>query len=130
MSNAISFLRIVTAAATLAVLSISAAQANDTVSFRDVLKPNGHERTKSQKFADARACGASGRAHTIRTTMPVFEKCMGAKGWVLDHYTPDRRSRFGVPSDTIPTRSVTRRATRAVLPSFTRTRAPASGLDP
>src|SRR5262249_29634737 len=27
--------------------------------------------------------------HTLRVTLPVFEKCMRAKGWVLDHYAPD-----------------------------------------
>jgi hypothetical protein len=89
MSNAIAIRRAVAAAAVCAALSISAAQANDTVVFRDVLNPDGHARSKSQKLADGRACGASGPAHTIRTTMPVFEQCMQAKGWVLDHYAPD-----------------------------------------
>jgi hypothetical protein len=70
------------------VFSISAAQANAKVNFKD-LKPNGHARSKSEKLADGAACGASGPAHTLRVTLPVFEKCMRSKGWVLDRYTPD-----------------------------------------
>jgi hypothetical protein len=89
MSNAIT-IRLAIAVAVGAVLSASAAQASDTVTFRDVLKPDGHARSKAEKLADGDACGASGPTHTIRTTMPVFEKCMRAKGWVLDHYAPDR----------------------------------------
>ena len=89
MPNAITFSRAVAAAALCAAFSISAAQANPTVTFKD-LKPNGHARSKSEKLADGDACGASGPRHTINVTMPVFEKCMRAKGWVLDHYGPDR----------------------------------------
>jgi hypothetical protein len=75
-------------AATLvcAALPLSAARADDGVTFRDVLKPGGQERTKAQKLADGDACGTYGPTHTI-PFMPVFEKCMNAKGWVLDHYT-------------------------------------------
>jgi hypothetical protein len=80
--------RAVAAAVVCTALS-AGAQANDKVTFRDVLKPHGHARSKSQQFADGRACGAVGPTHTLSTTMPAFEKCMGAKGWVLDHYTPD-----------------------------------------
>ena len=57
------------------------------VTFRDVLKPNGHERSKAEKLADGDACGTSGPTHTVNVTMPVFEKCMQAKGWA----TPRRR---------------------------------------
>src|SRR5215469_3817402 len=89
MSNAITIGRAVAAAAICAVLSVGAAQANDKVTFRDVLKPNGHERSKSEKLADGNACGTTGPTHTVTTTMPVFEKCMREKGWVLDHYSPD-----------------------------------------
>jgi len=89
MSNAITIRRAVVAAALCGALSVVAAQANVKATFRDVLKPNGHERTKSEQLADGAACGTSGPAHTIETTMPAFEKCMRAKGWVLDHYGPD-----------------------------------------
>lgn len=78
--------RSVATAAVLTALSVGAAQANDTVTFRDVLKPNGHARSKSEQLADGQACGTSGPTHTIQTTMPVFEKCMRARGWALDHY--------------------------------------------
>jgi hypothetical protein len=77
------------AAFVCAALSISAAHANDRVTFRDVLKPNGHERSKAEKIADGDACGTSGPEHTVNVIMPVFEKCMQAKGWALDHYTAD-----------------------------------------
>jgi len=88
MSNGILIGRAVAAAAILMALSLGAARANDTVTFRD-LKPNGHARSKSEKLADGDVCGAKGPHHTIEVTMPVFEKCMRAKGWVLDHYSPD-----------------------------------------
>jgi hypothetical protein len=93
MSNARTIGRAVAAAAVLTALSVSVAAANDTVSFRDVLKPHGHARSKSEKLADGAACGATGPTHTLHVTMPVFEKCMRAKGWVLDHYAPDRKVR-------------------------------------
>ena len=80
--------RVAAAAAVLTMLSLGVAQADSKVDFRDVLKPHGHTRSKGEKLADGEACGATGPAHTIQTTMPVFEKCMRAKGWVLDHYSP------------------------------------------
>ena len=77
-----------TLAATLAcaALTLSAAHANDGVTFRDALKPGGQERTSAEKLADGDACGATGPHHTV-PFMPTFEKCMNGKGWVLDHYT-------------------------------------------
>ena len=89
MASIITIRGAVAAATFFATLSVGAAQANDSAVFRDVLKPNGHERSKSVKLADGNACGTSGATHTIRTTMPAFEECMRAKGWVLDHYAPD-----------------------------------------
>ena len=75
-------------AATLAcaALPLSAAHADDGATFRDVLKPGGKERTSAEKIADGVACGTVGPSRTI-PFMPTFEKCMNAKGWVLDHYT-------------------------------------------
>jgi hypothetical protein len=84
MSNAITIWRAIAVAAVG-----TAAQANAKVTFRDVLKPNGHERSKAEKLADGDACGTAGPAHELTTTLPVFEKCMRAKGWVLRHYTLD-----------------------------------------
>jgi hypothetical protein len=83
MSNAITIWRAIAAAAVGTALSIGAAQANAKVTFRDVLKPNGHERSKAEKLADGAACGTAGPTHELTTTLPVFEKCMRAKGWVL-----------------------------------------------
>jgi hypothetical protein len=89
MSNAITIWRAIAAAAVGTALSIGAAQAHAKVTFRDVLKPNGHERSKAEKLADGAACGTVGPAHELTTTLPVFEKCMRAKGWAFSHYTPD-----------------------------------------
>jgi len=80
------------AAATLcATFSVGAAHAASAV-FVDVLKPNGHARSKAEKFADGRACGMS-EGHGITVIMPVFEACMRRKGWAFDHYQPDPKSR-------------------------------------
>lgn len=89
MSNAITIWRAIAAAAVGTALSIGAAQANAKVTFRDVLKPNGHERSKALQRADGAACGTTGPTQELTTTLPVFEKCMRAKGWVLSRYTPD-----------------------------------------
>lgn len=83
------FLGAVAAAVVCTALSAGAAQAIDKVTFRDVLKPHGHTRSKSQKLADGRACGTVGPTHILSTTLPAFEKCMGAKGWALSRYAPD-----------------------------------------
>lgn len=90
MSTSQTILRAVASAAVLTAVSFGAAQANDKVTFRDVLKPHGHARSKSAQLADGKACGTSGPTHTLRTTLPVFEKCMRAKGWVLAHYAADQ----------------------------------------
>ena len=95
MSNAITIWRAIAAAAVGTALSIGAAQANAKVTFRDVLKPNGHERSKVEQRADGVACGTAGPTHELTTTLPVFEKCMRAKGWVLSHYTPDGSAPVG-----------------------------------
>jgi len=81
-----------TLAATLAcaALTLNAAHANDQVTFRDVLKPGGKERTKAEKLADGDACGTTGPTHTI-PFMPTFEKCMNGKGYVLDHYSTNEK---------------------------------------
>jgi hypothetical protein len=73
-----------------AVLTLSAAHA-DTAVFKDVLKPHGHVRSKAEKLADAASCGMS-EGQEINVIMPVFEKCMRAKGWAFDHYIPDPSS--------------------------------------
>jgi hypothetical protein len=80
----------------LTVMSLSAAQA-DNYHFKDVLRPHGHERRQSAKLADARSCGASG-SH-FSGNMTVFERCMGARGWVVDHYTPDPKPPVGATTD-------------------------------
>jgi len=89
MANATRIWRTIAAAAVGTALSIGAAQANAKVTFRDVLKPNGHARSKAEQRADGRACGTSGSHQELTTTLPVFEKCMKARGWALVRYTPD-----------------------------------------
>lgn len=77
-----------TAFATVAMMALSLGAANaDTYYFRDVLRPNGHERSMAAKFADGRACGATA-GHTF-SNVPAFETCMRARGWVFDHYKAD-----------------------------------------
>jgi hypothetical protein len=76
----------VAAALACAIFTLNAAHANDGVTFRDALNPDGKARSSAQKIADGVACGTIGRTHTI-PFMPTFEKCMNGKGWVLDHYT-------------------------------------------
>jgi len=86
--------RTILAAATAAIctaLCASAAHA-DTAVFRDVLKPNGHARSRAEKLADGATCGMSPK-HGISVIMPVFNKCMAAKGWVFDHFQPDPKAR-------------------------------------
>src|SRR5215469_3148033 len=75
----------------LVILSVGAAQAEDAYHFKDVLRPNGHERSLSAKLADGRSCGAKG-GHFSGDPAP-FEQCMRAHGWVVDRYTPDRKAR-------------------------------------
>jgi len=91
MSRAGTIRYTIAAAAFCAVLSAGAAHADSAV-FVDVLKPNGHARSKAAKLTDGRACGVSAD-HTIRVIMPVFEACMRRKGWAFDHYRPDPSSR-------------------------------------
>lgn len=88
MSSPTTIRRTAAATAIFAALTFNAAHANDIAYFRDVLKPNGHARNAAAKLADGLACGASAD-HTIHTIIPVFQKCMSARGWVLDHYAPD-----------------------------------------
>jgi len=91
MSSLSTIGRAVAAAALGAALFAGHAQANPKAHFTDVLKPHGHQRGRSEEIVDAQACGAT--ATTIQTIMPVFEKCMRRKGWVLDRYEADASQR-------------------------------------
>lgn len=93
MSTARTIQFTIPAATLLAALLAGAAHA-DTAVFRDVLKPNGHARSQAAKLADGKSCGASADGG-VRIIMPVFEKCMRGKGWVLDHYRAASRPRRG-----------------------------------
>jgi hypothetical protein len=77
----------------LAIAAAGAARAEDNYRFKDILKPNGHERSLSAKLADGRSCGAKG-SHFSGDPGP-FEQCMRAHGWVVDRYTPDPKARVG-----------------------------------
>lgn len=90
------FRRSAETSAMLTVLLSSAAQA-DTYHFKDVLRPHGHARSLSAKFADGRSCGASGSHFSGDVT--AFERCMRAHGWVVDHYTPDAKPQGSVSDD-------------------------------
>jgi hypothetical protein len=85
--------RIVTAIALPAILSVSAAFADDTYHFKDVLRPHGYERSLTAKLADGRLCGATG-SH-FSGDVQAFKKCMRAHGWIVDRYTPDHKVHVG-----------------------------------
>jgi len=77
-----------TALAAIAMTALSLGTANaDTYYFRDVLRPNGHERSMAAKYADGRACGLTA-GHTF-SNVPAFEACMRTRGWVFDHAKVD-----------------------------------------
>jgi hypothetical protein len=82
--------RMVAAIALLTIVSTCPVFADDTYHFKDVLSPHGHERTLTAKLADGRACGASG-SH-FSGNLQAFGKCMRARGWVVDRYTPDPKA--------------------------------------
>jgi hypothetical protein len=73
--------------------SLQAAKA-DTWVFKDMLRPNGHERSMSAKRADARKCGAdrSGRSFSD-TRAPNMQSCMFNHRWTLSQIIPDPPSR-------------------------------------
>ena len=91
MSDSRLLRRLVAAAALGTALLAGHAQANDTAHFTDLLKPDGHQRGRSEEMVDAQGCGAVGSE--IRVILPVFQKCMKGKGWVLDNYLPDYSTR-------------------------------------
>jgi hypothetical protein len=89
MSGNKTIARTIAAAGICTALTIGVAQAAQDAYFVDALKPNGHERSLAEKYADARACGATNGGKTV-DFMPALEKCMSAKGWTLSHYAPDK----------------------------------------
>ena len=116
-------IRTAAAATILAALSVSVAHADAAV-FHDVLKPNGHTRSQAAKAADGANCGmVKGRGLTVM--LPVFVKCMAAKGWAFDHVRPDpkTRPRSGTNVDFTDTRGDANQHPRSngVLQADTRT---------
>ena len=93
MASAGNFQRTMAATAIFMALSLTAAHADDTAYFKDVLRPGGHARSMAAKLADGQACGVSGGR--ITGLMPAFEKCMSGRGWALDHYAADSAPRPG-----------------------------------
>jgi hypothetical protein len=83
------------------VLTLGAAHANDTYHFKDVLKPHGHERTLSAKFADGRSCGVVGIQYT--GNVGKFLRCMRVHGRVVDRFTPDPSPRVTFTAPPTPT---------------------------
>jgi len=74
---------------TVALLAgtVACAQA-DTWTFRDILRPHGHDRSMAQKRADGRKCGSNG--YTFRDeTKDQFTACMRRHGWALASVRPD-----------------------------------------
>jgi hypothetical protein len=72
--------------------TVQVAQA-DTWIFKDVLRPNGHERSMKAKFADAHRCGAVGDQFSD-DVLPNMQQCMWEHGWRLDHIVRDPSPRY------------------------------------
>jgi hypothetical protein len=60
----------------------------DTWVFRDIQRPQGHDRNMAVKRADGRKCGARHNAFKD-ADVAAFQSCMAARGWTLDHIIPD-----------------------------------------
>jgi hypothetical protein len=75
------------AAAALIVGTTHIASA-DTWVFKDVSRPQGHERSRAAKKVDADKCGAIGW-RLPDEFKPRMQQCMLAHGWALDHIVPD-----------------------------------------
>jgi hypothetical protein len=75
----------------------------DTWVFRDIQRPNGHDRGMAVKRADGRKCGARNNAFKD-ADVSAFQSCMAARGWTLDHIVPDSvtRTAHGSSSDSSP----------------------------
>ncbi len=75
---------------TILILSgmMNAASA-DTWVFRDIQRPNGHDRSMAVKLADGRKCGARNNAFKDEN-VSAFQSCMAARGWTLDYVVPER----------------------------------------
>jgi hypothetical protein len=71
----------------LTLAGVSGALAESNV-YKDIRKPNGHDRTSAIKLADSRACGAS-KQRDLPPDIAGFNACMYAHGWALDHVIPD-----------------------------------------
>jgi hypothetical protein len=78
---------LVTTAALTAFALAGAAPAlsapTETYSYKDIQRPNGHERGRIAKIADAKACGAS-KDLILPTDVTKFNACMQAHGWAFD----------------------------------------------
>ena len=63
---------------------VNAQADTQTYMFKDVLRPQGHERSAAVRHADGRACGVSANLD-MPNNLPAFERCMAARGWRFDH---------------------------------------------
>jgi hypothetical protein len=73
----------------LTLAGVLSASAESNV-YKDISKPNGHERSSAIKLADSRACGAD-RQRDLPPDIAGFNACMYAHGWMLDHVIEDRQ---------------------------------------
>jgi hypothetical protein len=63
----------------------------DTQVFRDIQRPQGHDRGMAAKRVDGRKCGS--RDGVWFNEVESFDRCMLSRGWVVDHVIPDRAAR-------------------------------------
>ncbi len=92
---------IATAILCAAVLAGANGALADTRTYKDVLRPNGHERSTAQKFADYRTCGYRRGTRVNDYALVPIDGCMRAHGWALDRVVADqwdRSPQVGAPS--------------------------------
>lgn len=85
--------RVIAAATLCAVVAGASGALADTRTYRDVLRPNGHERGTTQKFKDYRTCGYLRGTRVNDFALVHIDRCMRAHGWALDRVVPDQWDR-------------------------------------
>jgi hypothetical protein len=60
----------------------------DTQVFRDIQRPHGQDRGMAAKRADGRKCGSADGVWF--SDVDSFDRCMLARGWVVDRIIHDR----------------------------------------
>jgi hypothetical protein len=62
-----------------------AAAFGEMATFKDVQKPDGRERGRTERRSALRACGAGPNYEIPVAKFPAFRQCLQERGWGLDH---------------------------------------------